>query len=235
MKKKYIIISLIAVVCLVLIYLASLRIDVEKVVYKGNERLGVEELEKHIFGEGIELNPFVFWFKKTFMEHEHIPFVEKYDMEMNSLSDVTVTVYEKDIVGYIVYMGTYMYFDKDGIVVENSTVSYEDVPQITGIKFDSIILHEVISIENKKVFDVILDVTQQIKKHNVDVKKINVSELLDITLYVGQFRVELGNDGRFSEKVSTFSDILPNMKDIPGELDMREYDTNGSGYIFKKD
>lgn len=235
MNKRYFIIIAVAAVCLAIAHLASLRLDLENAVYIGNERLTTQELEKSIFGEGMEINPFVFWVRNTFFDNETIPFVEKYEVEMESLTKVKVTVYEKSIVGYILYMGTYMYFDKDGIVVENSSVEYEDVPKITGIVFNNIILHEVIPLDNEKTFDVILDVTQQIKKYDIAVKKINISELLEVTLYIGNFRVKLGNDGRFSEKISTLADILPNMKDIPGELDMTEYNENDSGYIFKKD
>lgn len=52
---------------------------------------------------------------------------------------MNVAVYEKAIVGYISYMGCNMYFDKDGIVVESSSENYEDVPQITGLDFKSIV------------------------------------------------------------------------------------------------
>ena len=38
-------------------------------------------------------------------------------------------------------MGCNMYFDKDGIVVESSTDLYENVPQIDGLKFDSIVIN----------------------------------------------------------------------------------------------
>ena len=46
-----------------------------------------------------------------------------------------ITVYEKAVIGYIRYMGCNMYFDKDGIVVESSTETFEKVPEIIGLKF----------------------------------------------------------------------------------------------------
>ena len=41
-------------------------------------------------------------------------------------------VYEKSVAGYVEYMGRYMYFDQDGIVVESSETRTEGIPQVTG-------------------------------------------------------------------------------------------------------
>lgn len=232
-KKRYAALVVLIFIFIMLIFLAALKI--EEVTYEGNVRLSDEELTKNIFGESFEINPVVFYVKSVFGEKAEIPFVEDYDIEMKSLTSINITIYEKSIVGYISYMDTHMYFDKDGIVVENSMSEYEDVPEITGIKFDNIILHREIPVENKKVFDLILDITQLINKYNIIVKKINISETMEVTLYIGNFRVALGNNGNYGEKIATLSDILPKMEDIPGQLDMKEYSTNGTGYVFKKE
>ncbi len=232
-KKKYIILGVVISLLLIFAFLATLKI--KNVTYEGNERLNDEQLTEKIFGESYDLNPVVFWLKSLFGEKVEIPFVEEYDIEMESLTSIKITVYEKSIVGYISYMNTYMYLDKDGIVVENSSSEYEDVPEITGMKFDNIILHEKIPVENEKIFDLILDVTQLVDKHDILVRKINISEELEVTLYIGNFKVAWGNSGKMAEKAAVLSDILPEMQDIPGELDMREYNESDTGYVFKKE
>lgn len=232
-KRKYIIISVIAAVLLLFAFLATRKI--ENVTYEGNERLTDEELSSRIFGESLDYNPIVFWVKNLLGKKIEIPFVEEYDVEMESLTSIKITVYEKSIVGYISYMNTYMYFDKDGIVVENSTSEYEDVPEITGIKFQNIILHEKIPVKDEEVFALILNVTQMVDKNDISVKKIDISEDMSATLYINSFRVALGNDGDFGKKIAALSDILPYMQDVPGELNMREYNKNNTGYVFKKD
>lgn len=45
-------------------------------------------------------------------------------------------MYEKNIVGYVHYLGKNVYFDKDGIVVESSDQEIEGVPLIKGLTFD---------------------------------------------------------------------------------------------------
>lgn len=232
-KGKYIALAVIAALLLIFAFLATRKI--EKVTYEGNERLTDEELSSRIFGESLDYNPIIFWIKNLFGKKVEIPFVEEYDVEMESITSIKITVYEKSITGYISYMNTCMYFDKDGIVVENSMSEYEDVPEITGIKFDNIILHEKIPVKNKKIFSLILNVTQMVDKYNIPVKKINISEELSATLYINSFRVALGNDGDYGKKIAELSSILPNMEDIPGELDMREYNKSETGYVFRKD
>ncbi len=232
-KGKYIALAVIAALLLIFAFLATRKI--EKVTYEGNERLTDEELNSRIFGESLDYNPIIFWIKNLFGKKVEIPFVEEYDVEMESITSIKITVYEKSITGYISYMNTCMYFDKDGIVVENSMSEYEDVPEITEIKFDNIILHEKIPVKNKKIFSLILNVTQMVDKYNIPVKKINISEELSATLYINSFRVALGNDGDYGKKIAELSSILPNMEDIPGELDMREYNKSETGYVFRKD
>ena len=232
-KGKYIALAVIAALLLIFAFLATRKI--EKVTYEGNERLTDEELNSRIFGESLDYNPIIFWIKNLFGKKVEIPFVEEYDVEMESITSIKITVYEKSITGYISNMNTCMYFYKDGIVVENSMSEYEDVPEITGIKFDNIILHEKIPVKNKKIFSLILNVTQMVDKYNIPVKKINISEELSATLYINSFRVALGNDGDYGKKIAELSSILPNMEDIPGELDMREYNKSETGYVFRKD
>ena len=59
------------------------------------------------------------YFSDKFRPHIQIPFVEDYKVVFHNPLDVEVIIYEKSIVGYVSYMSSFMYFDKDGIVVES--------------------------------------------------------------------------------------------------------------------
>lgn len=39
---------------------------------------------------------------------------------------IKITVYEKALAGYVKYLDTYMYFDKDGYVVESSGIRTQE-------------------------------------------------------------------------------------------------------------
>lgn len=64
-----------------------------------------------------------------------IPFIQKMDVRILAPDTIKITVYEKALAGYIEYLGRYMYFDKDGIIVESSQQRTAGIPQVTGLKF----------------------------------------------------------------------------------------------------
>lgn len=205
------------------------------VSFEGSDQYTDEELAKFLFENDMDANPFLFLWNDKFGEHVEIPFIEEYDVEVEGLTSYKITFYEKSVVGYIKYMGSYKYFDKDGIVVESSDVLLDGVPYVTGIDVDHIILHSKLPVKNERVFDVILEVTQLISKYGIKVEKINISGDMEIRLYLGNVRVDLGKNEYLSEKMMDLNDIIPNLGDVKGVLDMKEYDAHGNGYTLRKD
>ena len=72
---------------------------------------------------------------------EGVPFVETMDVDIEAKDTIRITVYEKALAGYVRYLGRYVYFDKDGIVVETSMEETAGIPQVTGLSFDHVIFH----------------------------------------------------------------------------------------------
>lgn len=212
----------------------TLRIDDRKIEIQGNHKYTKEEMIAYIFKSDLDRNPFVLYFKTKFKKQEKIPFVDEYDIEFTSLQTVKITVYEKKIIGYVQYKGVNMYFDKDGTIVESSQEEIENIPRITGLKFDYIVLDETLPVGDEKVFHLILDLTQALSKYAVGVDRIFISEKQEVTLYMEQVEVNLGNDTDMVEKIQSLADMLPNLQGLSGTLDMKEYDEQGNGYTFKK-
>ena len=64
-----------------------------------------------------------------------LPFVQEIDVEWDSPTGIVLHVYDKTISGCVKYMGQYIYFDKDGVVLQSLTEPMDGVPVVTGIKF----------------------------------------------------------------------------------------------------
>lgn len=232
-KRWIILVVSIVVFAIFIIGILSVRVSTVNVV--GNEQCSSEEIKSGILGGRFGDSSFIVWLKSKLGKQADIPFVQKYDIEFNSNSSITVTVYEKSLVGYIDYMGTCMYFDKDGIVVESSENKIEGIPKITGISFDYVLLHEKLPVDNEKVFNLILNITQNLKKHELEVDKIYVNEDLHSTVYIGKIKVKLGDDKDLSDKIAELKAIAPKFGDNAGTLDMTQLNTDGTGYILEKD
>ncbi|MDE6232952.1 MAG: cell division protein FtsQ [Lachnospiraceae bacterium] len=228
--KRLAIIS--AIIVFVGIAFVSLRIN--SVDISGNKQYDDKQIQKLIFNSKWKKNPLIFYFKTKFGKQEKIPFVSRYDVEIKSLTSVKISVYEKKVVGYIRYFGTNMYFDKDGIVTESSDVILDGIPRITGIKFDYIVLHSKIPVEDEKLFDEIMNITQLLDKYQIKVDRIYISENMEMTLNMDEVKVELGKSGNMNEKIIDLNDMMENLKGLSGTLDMREYDSADEGYTFKK-
>ncbi len=164
--------------------------EADTIEFVGSTHYSDEEL-KNIYLVVIMLICYIsgFWTKDT-----KIPFIQKYDVETDWPDRLYVTVYEKAIVGYVRYMGCNMYFDKDGIVVESSTDLYENVPQIDGLKFDSIVINTKLDVGNADIYNTILDLIQSFDKYDIDVDKVYFDASYNITLYMGDVKVSLSKD-----------------------------------------
>lgn len=235
MKKiKWIIIGVILLLLIITVGILS-TFRITSIKYEGNKRVSEENLDERIFVNKYDKNPFVFYFKTKYREQPEIPFVDRYDVEIDSLYGITITVYEKDMIGYVMYMGSYLYFDKDGMVVESSDVTQDDIPLVSGISFEYFILNKKLPVENEKVFDEILGITQQLNKYKLDIDKINISSDMEISLYMEDVIVELGkDDATMNEKIADLSDLSGNLKGLSGTLDMKIYNESDTGYTFKK-
>ena len=158
------------------------------------------------------------------------------DVAILTPDTVRITVYEKVLTGYVKYLGAYMYFDKDGYVVESSRVKTVSVPQITGLQFDHVVLGEPLPVENPEVFVNILNMTKLLEKYDLDSERIYFQASGDITIYFGEVKVSLGSDrGVLEDKLMILPELLPNLEGRKGTLQMESYDESGGRYTFRPD
>ena len=153
--------------------------------------------------------------------------------------NVEIIIYEKSIVGYVSYMSSYMYFDKDGIVVESSSSQLDGVPWVTGLDFGQIVLHRALPVDDKEIFEEILNLTQQLSSYKIAVDRIQYDAHGQATLFIGQMEVTLGSNTDIDGKISTLSDILaaqPQLTQISGTMRLENYSEADSraGITFKR-
>ena len=160
---------------------------------------------------------------------EDIPFIQTIEAK----DTIRITVYEKALAGCVAYLGQYVYFDKDGIVVETSPEKTAGIPQVTGLQFDHVILHEQLPVERPEIFQEVLNITQQLDKYSMKADKIYFDKDYQVTLIFGDAKVAMGDDGFIDEKIMKLQYMLPSLEGKKGTLDMREYSEDLKSYSFE--
>ena len=230
-KGKGFLIAFIVMFILVAVGIAVyIGFQAESITYAGNSHYSDEEMTEKIFGKD---KPNVLLYKLFGNKKKTIPFIQKYDVEIQWPKKMYITVYEKPVIGYIRYMGCNMFFDKDGIVVESDAKLTEGVPEIKGLHFDHIVMHEQLPVENPEIFKEILKVTQLFGKYEISADKIYFSPAGEVTAYFDKARVSLGTDQNIDEKVMQLASILPELAGKSGVLHMENYDASTTKITFQ--
>ena len=168
LHKKKIVLVLVAVLLVLTAILMLQKIDSGDIEIEGNTKYTKEELMKYVFTSRWDKNPYVLFIKTKFGKSKKIPFIDKYEVKVKSFNKVKITVYEKKITGYVKYMGSNMYFDKDGTIVESSPKELDSVPLVTGLTFDKIVLNE--NIANV----IIIGNSEEIKSKGLSLEKATI-------------------------------------------------------------
>ena len=234
-SKRRIVIGIVAAV-IVLLEVILMSIRITEITVTGNKQYTADELRGLLFKDKWDRNTIYCFYKDHFKEHEQIPFVEDYKIVFQSPTRVEIIVYEKSVVGYVSYMGSYMYFDKDGIIVESSSNKLEGIPWVTGLKFGHIALHQPLPVENTRIFDEILNLTQLLSTHEITVDRIQYDTHGNASLILGDITVYLGSNDQMSGKISELKDQLPVLTGLAGTLYLDTYDEaeTATSYRFVK-
>lgn len=229
----------IALAVVLLAAILILSVQIQNVAVTGSDRYSKTQVEELLFSGRWGRNSAYAYFTDRFRAHRQIPFVEDYKIVFHNPLDVEVIIYEKSIVGYVSYMSSYMYFDKDGIVVESSGSRLPGVPWVTGMEFGRIVLHRPLPVEDKNIFEEILNLTQQLSVYNIKVDRIQYDSHGQANLFIGKMEVAMGNHTDIDGKISTLSDILkaqPQLTEISGTMRLDNYteSNSGAGITFKR-
>ena len=235
-------IGILVSVCLVLlalfiggyIYIVQ-NYTITTVYVEGNIHYTNEEIMEMVMGGRYGHNSLFLSLKYRDKGIDNIPFIQTMDVSIEAKDTVSIMVYEKALAGYVSYLGRYVYFDKDGIVVETSQEKTAGIPQVTGLSFNHVILHEPLPVEKPEVFDEILNISQQLSKYSLSADKIYFDSNYQVTLIFGDAKIAIGDSQDIDEKIMTLQYLLPSLVGKSGTLDMREYSEDTTTYSFEQD
>lgn len=208
---------------------------IKNVYVEGNVHYTQEEIQEIVMAGFLGNNSLYLSLKYKNKGVEDIPFVDVMDVSILSPDTIRITVYEKALAGYVTYMDSYMYFDKDGYVVESSQIKTEGVPQITGLQFDSCTLGQKLPVEREDIFAKIMDLTKLLRKYELSPDRIYFRNYTEITLYFADVRVALGEGNNLEDKLMVLPVFMRNLEGKKGVLRMENYTRERTSTVFEKD
>ena len=211
-----------------------LSVRIQTITVSGSSRYSAQQAEKLLFSGRMGKNSVIAYIRDRLNPHKQIPFVEDYKIVFHGPFHAEVIIYDKSIVGYVSYMSSYMYFDREGIVVESSGRKLEGIPWITGMD-----LYQPLPVADRRIFEEILNLTQQLSLYEIQADQIRFDAYNQPVLTIGQMEVILESMGNIDSKLSVLNDILtdqPQLRGIRGTLELGDYsETNDrAGITFKK-
>ncbi len=216
-------------------YYVRVTYTIQNVYVTGNIHYTQEEIQEIVMDGPLGNNSLYLSLKYKNKGIEDIPFVDVMDVSILSPDTIRITVYEKALAGYVEYMDSFMYFDKDGYVVESSQIRTEGVPQITGLQFSSCTLGQKLPVEREDIFAGIMDLTKLLSKYELSPDRIYFRDYTEITLYFGDVRVALGAGNDLEEKLMVLPTFLENLEGKKGVLRMENYNIDAKTTVFEMD
>lgn len=216
------------------ILLAIVLFKVKTIEVIGNDRVQKEEIINNYITGPLGDNMFVIKIKDKFEAFNPMPFIRDYDISYEGNNKITIQVYEKKLVAGFEYMGEYIYFDKDGLILETSFEPLDNTALIEGVNFSTFAINDTINVENDDQIRMILDISELIKHYEMDIKKIRFDENYEVTLVASGVRVFLGKQKMYDEQFAALVDVLKKAKKnkLKGTIDMRNYN-RGDKIILK--
>lgn len=229
--KKLIVIAALLVATYFLIF-ELFRVN--RIVIVGSERYTEEEMKSYLMTERLDSNSLYLWIKYKYREKPNIPFVQDIGIELLDKNTIQVTVYEKLVTGCVKFMGEFMYFDKDGIIVETSSKKEEKIPQVIGLNFTKIALYEQLEIQKQSLFQTILDLTKLISQYDLSVDEISFDSDYNVTLNCGESTVLLGQHDFYDVPLSQLGNILGASGGVAYCYDLSNYTEPGQAFHATK-
>lgn len=225
-KNQLKVTGLIAVLLLAGVIFFFTYYQVDEVQVMGSSHYSEKQIKKMVLrgpmASNSVLSPLIYTKKNT----KDVPFVEGYTVTRLNRHTICVSVKEKDIVGCIPYLDSYIYFDRNGTFIESSTERNEKIPFFDGIKVKHVIYNEELPIKDKMVMNTAVALSTIFQKNDKIPDHIEFSDDGQISLLYGDITVKLGKDEYLEDKMTRVLAILPLISDKKGILHAENVNDN---------
>jgi len=203
---------------------------VQRIEIKGNQYCSDKTIVQAIQNDKFSINSLYVLAKYSAGNGEVPVGLESMEVKMKNPWTLSVTVEEKESIGYFEHKKQRVYFDEEGLVLIDGLAIVEGVPLVEGVEFKNIKLHSTLSCENSGVFEEIRTI-----KHEFEKNEIKIDHILYINdriyVYKGKKCFSLGMEVT-PEKVAQIPPILKKLGKKKGTLHLENYSGGNETITF---
>ena len=207
---------------------------VRTVHVRGNSLYTGEEIAERVISDDSQLMHNSVFLTVLYMTPwaPRIPFEESVKVSLNSYDEITITVKDMDIAGFIPYAGKNLYFSADGIVLENSPLTVKGATFVTGLSVTGAEIGTKMTSDNEVGLGMVLEVLQILRKFRIETDCIVLTKSGSIVMYMGEIKVILGRSD-FELKISKIAQLIPYLEGRSGTINMTNYTSSDQNIILK--
>ena len=229
---KKILLGIVAVVVFTVVIIAG-TCKTKQIKISGLSYYTEAEVRKAVAENGYINNSVAYFLKCKIAAPDLLPFIDSIHIKINKPDTITIEVKEKKRAGCLLYNGKYVYFDKNGYALESYEKKYDDVPLVTGLRYDELVMQEKIPVKKKEVFSYLLELTTAIDKYHLPIDQIYIKDDGNALLISDKITVDLYNKKNIDIKIPELAGMLKKVKGKSGTIDMKYFSEDHKIAVFQ--
>lgn len=194
-----------------------------------------QEIRDKVFTRKSDQYTYLLALRINKIEPPKMTFVEKIDVEVVDKNSAIIYVYDKAVIGCFSHMGTYFYFDREGIIVDTSSFRAANIPEIKGVSPKEFTIGSKLDVGNANLYTTVLNLLMSLSKNGLEASDIVFTLRDEVTLHIDGHEILLGNSDNYDFKCNNLKNVIAaTVKDnteIKYKFDFRNYsETNMEVY-----
>lgn len=183
--------------------------NINKIEINGLDNLSEEQVISMLTAKEGE-NIFSFSASKSEKQIMKSHYIQSVKVSRRLPSTVVVDLNEYKLRGYVPYMGSYLYINEDGLILDIQKTTTKQLPVVEGLNFDSFTVGEVLKVDNPSAFTTMVELSRLFDKYQLlaDIIRVDVSNTNDVHLYIEKVDVELGSMDDANRKLLMLIEVL---------------------------
>lgn len=164
---------------------------------------------------------------------EEISFIDAIDVSYVNPHEVLISIKEKQSIGCVRYLDCYVYFDREGVVIESTVEKDGEVPYYEGMEPGSVCIDQPLAVRSSQFLDTAVNLFQIFQTGVADPDRIRIDGKSALTLFYGEIQVMLGKDKYLDDKMARVDAILPMLEGKKGTLHMENITSERKTVTFE--